>query len=107
GDRLFGIVHERQRVDLRAIGARIHRQRTDRIGAARGDVRGGEVVARVEAIGQREPGTCRIDVVVFPLQQDLPLEGTFSLGVAINRLYAGPAGDRAHAAHVLIPTRGR
>src|SRR5713101_4874737 len=81
GHRRLGVIHEPQRVDLRRVATRVRGNRADRIGAACRDIRDGEVVALIEAVGEREPGAGRIDVIVFPLLEDLPLERTLALAV--------------------------
>ncbi len=101
----FGVVQQSQRVHNRRVAGRVYRECADRIGPARRDVGSGEVVALVQPIRQRKPRSGGIDVVVFALLQDFPLERALALDAAIDRPEAGRTGDRTYAADVLVPGR--
>src|SRR5207253_11386697 len=72
------------------------------------DVGDREVVALIEARGEREPHAARIDVVVLPLEQQLPLKRAGTLRVAVDRADRSRAArDRAHPADILVRGGGR
>ena len=110
------IVDQSKRVDQGRVGVRRDRERADaasRAGRrgnaarlARRDVGDREVVALVKPRGEREPAPARVHVVVLPLLQDLPLEGTGALRAAVHGpARARAAGHRPHAADVLVAVR--
>ncbi len=103
----LGIVDEAQRVHFRCVGTRVHRKRAHRVEPARGDVGDRQVVALIETVREREPGATRVDVIVLPLLQGLPIERALTLDGAVDRLATGSAGDRAHAPGILVAVRGR
>ena len=82
-------------------------KRADRVEPARRDVGDGEVVALVEAVGEREPRSRRIDIVVPALLQHFPLERALALRTAIDCSDAGATGHGADAAGVLVAARRR
>ena len=108
------VVHEAQRVDHRGVAAGGGRESADAPSAggasdrAHRDVGDREVVALIEARGEREPHAARIDVVVLPLEQQLPLKRAGTLRVAVDRADRSRAArDRAHPADILVRGGGR
>ena len=103
-DSRLGIVDQPEGVDHRRIAVHLDRKGPNRVGAGAGDVGDRKVIVLIEPIGEREPGAGRIDVIVFPFFQNLPLERPGALARAVDglALRARAAGDRAHASGVLI-----